>query len=67
MDDRLFIETMNYIVASLKERGYDPYIQLFGYVAHNEPAYITRHKSARAMIQTLDFDKVKQYVQGMKR
>ena len=67
MKDRQFEDTMEYIVQLLKERGYDPYMQLYGYVAQHEPTYITSHNGARALIQTLDFEKVKQYVQEMKR
>ena len=58
---------MEHIIAALKERGYDPYAQLTGYVKENEPTYITSHKDARTLIQTLDFESVKQYVQEMKR
>ena len=67
MEDRQFYDAMDQIVAALKERGYDPYAQLFGYIAENEPTYITSHNGARALIQSLDFKKVKQYVQEMKR
>lgn len=67
MEDRKFIAAMESVVAALKERGYDPYAQLYGYITENEPTYITSHNGARALIQTLDFDMVKQYVQEMKR
>lgn len=67
MEDKVFTETMEYIVASLKERGYDPYMQLLGYVTHNETSYITSNRGARSLIQTLDFEKVKQYVAEMKQ
>lgn len=67
MEDRKFIAAMESVVAALKERGYDPYAQLYGYITENEPTYITSHNGARALIQTLDFEKVKQYVQEMKR
>lgn len=67
MDDRQFEAAMESIVAALKERGYDPYAQLYGYITENEPTYITSHNGARALIQTLNFDKVKRYVQEMKR
>ncbi|WP_345742654.1 IreB family regulatory phosphoprotein [Bacteroides nordii] len=30
----------------LKEKGYDPYAQLTGYITENEPTYITSHKGA---------------------
>ncbi len=44
MDKRAFDDTMNIIVDALKERGYDPYMQLCGYIKENEPMYITSHK-----------------------
>lgn len=67
MEDRQFKAAMDSIVAALKERGYDPYAQLYGYITEIEPTYVTSHNGARALIQTLDFDMVKQYVQEMKR
>ena len=66
MEDRKFNAAMEHIIAALKERGYDPYAQLTGYVKENEPTYITSHKDARRLIQTLDFERVKQYVATMK-
>ncbi len=66
MEDRQFNAAMEHIIAALKERGYDPYAQLTGYVKENEPTYITSHKDARRLIQTLDFERVKQYVATMK-
>ena len=66
MEDRQFNAAMEHIIAALKERGYDPYAQLTGYVKENEPTYITSHKDARKLIHTLDFERVKQYVATMK-
>lgn len=66
MNERQFNETMNKIVYALKERGYNPYEQLTGYIKENEPAYITRHRGARDLIQTLDFERVEQFVREMK-
>ena len=40
MDEKQFIAAMEHIVAALKERGYDPYSQLTGYVTENERTYI---------------------------
>lgn len=67
MDEKLFNATMELIVTALIEKGYDPYEQLTGYVTENEPCYITKHKNARQLIVTLDMERVKQYVKGMKR
>ena len=44
MNDFVFYTAMEKIVAALKEKGYEPYDQLYGYIKENEPAYITKHK-----------------------
>ena len=51
MDDKQFVEAMELIVSALKERGYDPYSQIYGYLKENEPAYITSYNGARDLIQ----------------
>lgn len=56
---------MELIVAALKERGYDPYAQLYGYIKKNEPTYITSHNNARSLIKTLDIERVRRYVMRM--
>ena len=66
MDEKKFIDAMEYIGSALKEKGYDPYAQLTGYVTENEPTYITSHKGARQLIVTLDMDRVKRFVKEMK-
>lgn len=66
MKEKQFVAIMDFIVDAIKERGYGPYDQLIGYVIEKEPLYITRHKHARHLIQMLDFEQVKQYVQAMK-
>ena len=65
MDERQFIAAMDHIVAALRERGYDPYAQLTGYVTENEPTYITSYKGARQLILTLDKEQVQRYVERM--
>lgn len=65
LNESLFNEKIEYIIEALKERGYDPYMQLLGYITEHEPTYITSHNGARALIQTLDFEQVKQYVHKM--
>lgn len=52
---------------ALKEKGYDPYTQLVGYVTKRDSEYITRYKEARRLIEALDMEMVMQYVQNMKR
>ena len=66
MEKTEFVAAMEHIINALKERDYDPYSQLYGYITEKEPTYITSHNGARSLIQTLDFDMVSQYVQQMK-
>lgn len=65
MDERQFEATMELIVAALKERGYDPYAQLCGYIKENESTYITSHNNARSLIKALDIERVRRYVMRM--
>ena len=60
MNNREFILTMEDIIQAMREKGYDPYQQLKGYLLENEPGYITRYKDARTLIQTLDKEQVEQ-------
>lgn len=62
MDEQQFNATTEHIVAALKEKGYDPYAQLIGYVTENNLTYITSHNGARQLIATLDMESVKKYV-----
>ena len=65
MNDKQFATAMESIVAALKERGYDPYAQLTGYITENEPTYITSYKGARQLILTLDKEQVQRYAERM--
>ncbi len=67
MSSQEFIKTMEYIIQAMREKGYDPYQQLKGYLLENEPGYITRYRDARTLIQTLDMDQVKRFVREMKQ
>ena len=67
MSSQEFNKTMEYIIQAMREKGYDPYQQLRGYLLENKPGYITRYKDARTLIQTLDMDQVKRFVREMKQ
>ena len=67
MSSQEFNKTMEYIIQAMREKGYDPYQQLRGYLLENEPGYITRYKDARTLIHTLDMDQVKRFVREMKQ
>ena len=57
-----FEETIDYVVTVLKDAGYNPYEQLYGYVSTGNEAYITRKGNARDMILKLDKIQLMQYV-----
>lgn len=54
-----FNRSMDIIVETLKERGYDPCTQVYGYRQKDTPMYITQHRSARDLIQTLDESQIR--------
>ena len=66
MDAKEFDATMEIIISALKEKGYDPYDQLYGYLKEDNPIYITQHKNARTLRQTLGKMQIKQYIDTMK-
>ena len=62
LKDEKFIEAMENIIIAIKERGYDPYLQIYGYLQENDPAYITGHNGARDLIRTLNKEDVRMYI-----
>lgn len=46
--------TLSLVDAALKERGYNSVNQLAGYLISSDPAYISSHKNARTIIQSVD-------------
>lgn len=57
-----FYDTIELIISALKERGYDPYSQLLGYIIEDNVAYITSHKDARLLVTTLDKEDIVTYL-----
>lgn len=43
---------------ALCEKGYNPIVQLVGYILTEDPTYITNHKGARKLISRVDRDKL---------
>ena len=66
MSSQEFNKTMEYIIQAMREKGYDPYQQLRGYLLENDPGYITRYKNARARIVELDSEQVRKYNEEVK-
>lgn len=47
-------ELLKYVYIALKEKGYNPLVQLTGFLTTGDPTYITSHKQARSMICRID-------------
>lgn len=45
---------LNEVSTALEEKGYNSVNQLAGYLVSNDPAYISSHKNARTLIQSVD-------------
>ena len=50
----LVINTLNEVASILQEKGYNPINQIVGYIANDDPTYITNYKNARDKILKLD-------------
>ena len=48
------------VYQALEEKGYNPIIQIVGYILSEDPTYITNHNNARAMIRKVDRDELLQ-------
>ena len=64
--ERLFEETMEQIVAAIRSAGYEPYDQLYGYVKTGDETYITRAGDARKLINELDSNQVRRFVDELR-
>jgi uncharacterized protein (UPF0297 family) len=49
-------QVLNDIYIALKEKGYNPVMQIVGYLLTEDPTYITNYNHARALICQLDRD-----------
>ena len=50
MENTPFDQLMQHIVHTLEKNGYDPVLQLEGYLKTGDPTYITRSDDARKLI-----------------
>ena len=62
MEDR-FLENMKIVEQAIRESGYVPYDQLYGYVQTGNSLYITRKNNARQIIVKMDPDMIRRYLQ----
>ncbi len=47
-------QTLQCVYDSLMEKGYNPIVQIVGYILSEDPTYITNHNNARALIRKID-------------
>ena len=64
MNQMQFDAAIEKIVSAMKTAGYDPYMQLKGYVVTGEITYITRQGGARDMVSQLDVEKIKDFLKA---
>ena len=61
MENR-FLADMKIVERAIREAGFVPYDQLYGYVQTGNSLYITRHHNARQIVEQLDSDMIRRYV-----
>ena len=49
---------LNEVFDALAEKGYDPIMQMTGYLLTEEPTYITPNRNARSLIRKFDRDDI---------
>ena len=67
LDNQEFRARMDRIVKALKDAGYDPYMQLYGYLDTGDDTYITRKGNARDEIGELDQEMVREFMITLKK
>lgn len=67
LDKQEFRVRMDRIVKALKDAGYDPYMQLYGYLETGDNSYITRKDNARDEIDELDREMVREFMMTLKK
>ena len=54
--EQVIRDTLTQVYDALKEKGYNPIIQIVGYILSEDPTYITTHNNARNLIRRIDRD-----------
>jgi uncharacterized protein (UPF0297 family) len=67
--ERRVRECLSQVERALRAKGYNPVVQIVGYLLSGDPAYITAHKNARSAIRQLPRDEileelVRHYLEG---
>lgn len=51
-------EIMRQVYSALQAKGYDPVVQITGYLLTGDPTYITSYQNARSMVCRLERDDI---------
>lgn len=51
-------EILKQVYEALREKGYNPIVQIVGYLLSEDPAYITNCNNARSLIRRIDRDEI---------
>ena len=62
MEDR-FLKDMTIVVDAIRDAGFVPYNQLYGYVQTGNSLYITRRNNAREIVMKMDREMIRRYLQ----
>jgi uncharacterized protein (UPF0297 family) len=65
-------ELFHTICQAIREGGYNPALQIVGYIVSEDPTHITNYKSARTLMSKLDRDElleemVKTYIESVEK
>lgn len=63
MEQIEFERIMVHVVDSMKNAGYDPLVQLTGYLQTGNDTFITRTGDARNIVTSLNRDQIAEYVE----
>lgn len=64
MNQMQFDAAIQKIVSAMRTAGYDPYMQLKGYVTSGENTYITRQGGARDLVSQMDVEQIKDFLKA---
>ena len=51
-------DILEIVYKALREKGYNPVIQMVGYIMSGDPTYITSHNGARSLVMKLERDEL---------
>lgn len=64
--DMIFEQEMAEIISAIRDAGFTPYEQIYGYLQTEDAIYITRKNNARTRIQALDQAQIRKYIERMR-